>query len=346
MFKEYGGEVIPEGSINGEQLRKYVAEARERYGIVGDNRISDEEIAQALYKHSKELGGNTAAVNAQGEPQLLFRGDTKAYTKLRDNHHESRGTEDNILGTLFLDRTGIGEGWGPDRYLFLSRENGQVMAPYRTGIESESFSLLKPKFKEGYLYDGFGKGYISDEQISYPYWAERSGTLQGNKIASDNFTDGTVNHLNAFVVRTPRVRDITNEVVVTGGSSGTPPPFNWLIPKENRIGSTLHDVRLAQNKAVVNEAKKHNQGLLKSDKGSYWRGEEHENYDYFALPDFNVQGAKHLLPYDLRIPRNWNSRNIYKGLFYPTILGTSSYYITKQKQGGKFKYYIPKRATH
>jgi hypothetical protein len=68
MFKEYGGTPIPEGSINGEQLRKYVMEARERYGLIGNNNITDEEIAQALYKHSKELGGNTAAVNAQGEP--------------------------------------------------------------------------------------------------------------------------------------------------------------------------------------------------------------------------------------------------------------------------------------
>ena len=242
MFKEYGGEPIPEGSINGEQLRKYVPEARERYGIVGDNNITDEEIAQALYKQSKELGGNTAAVNAQGEPQLLFRGDTKAYTELRNNHHESGGSEDNILGTLFLDRTGIGEGWGPDRYLYLSNKNGQVMAPYRSGIETGIPSLLKPKFKEDYLYAGSDAGYISDEQIAYPYWSYtwKSGeTIQGNKIASDNFSDGTVNHLNAFIVRTPKVRDITNEVVVTGGSPGTPPPFNWLIPKKVGQGRNM-----------------------------------------------------------------------------------------------------------
>jgi hypothetical protein len=123
------------------------------------------------------------------------------------------------------------------------------MAPYRTGIETESFSLLKPKFKDDYLYDGGDKGYIANDQISYPYWSytsRRSGeTIQGNKIASDNFADGTVNHLNAFVVRTPSVRDITNEVVVTGGKPGTPPPFNWLIPKESRIGHNSHDARLA-----------------------------------------------------------------------------------------------------
>lgn len=53
MFKEYGGTPIPEGSLNGDQLRKYVMEARERYGLIN---ISDEEIAQALYKHTNELG--------------------------------------------------------------------------------------------------------------------------------------------------------------------------------------------------------------------------------------------------------------------------------------------------
>jgi hypothetical protein len=55
-----------------------------------------------LHKHVDELGGNTAARNMDGEPQLLFRGDTKRYTTLRTNHAEAGGTPDNILGTLFL----------------------------------------------------------------------------------------------------------------------------------------------------------------------------------------------------------------------------------------------------
>jgi hypothetical protein len=37
---------------------------REKYGLLGNNNITDEEIIQALYKHSKELGGNTAAINS------------------------------------------------------------------------------------------------------------------------------------------------------------------------------------------------------------------------------------------------------------------------------------------
>lgn len=107
MFKEYGGTPIPEGSLNGDQLRKYVMEARERYGLIDNPNISDEEIAQALYKHTNELGKGSAAVNSQGEPQLLFRGDTKAYTQLKDRPSPTdlatkSGTMDNSLGTLFL----------------------------------------------------------------------------------------------------------------------------------------------------------------------------------------------------------------------------------------------------
>jgi hypothetical protein len=36
--------------------------------LVGNTNISDQEIAEALYKHVNELGKNTKALNAQGEP--------------------------------------------------------------------------------------------------------------------------------------------------------------------------------------------------------------------------------------------------------------------------------------
>lgn len=138
MFKDYGEMKIPEGSINGEQLLKYVPEAREIYGLVGNTNISDQEIAEALYKHVKELGGNTAAVNAQGEPQLLFRGDTKRYIQLVPHGIEIKPTDawaDNSLGTLFLDRHGIGEYGGPDRYLIKYNQYRQLIGPYNSGIE-------------------------------------------------------------------------------------------------------------------------------------------------------------------------------------------------------------------
>ena len=317
MFKEYGGTPIPEKSLNGDQLRKYVTEARERYGLLENNNISDEEIAQALYKHTNELGRGSAAVNSQGEPQLLFRGDTKPYTKLKVNHEQigKSDTEDNVLGTMFLDRTGIGEGWGPDRYMYLANQDNKVMAPYRNGIETESFNTLQPKFKPDYIIPLEEKGSVADFDISYPYYKynNRYGVISGGKISSEAFADGYTNQLNGFVVRTPNERDITNEVY-TNGMGRLPKvgeEFQWRVPHSTDISSAPRETRILQNKAVVKDAQQKNQGLLRSKAGSPYR-DEHDKYDYLVVPDFNARNVKHILPYDLRIPRNWSDPNIFR----------------------------------
>lgn len=317
MFKEYGGTPIPEGSLNGDQLRKYVMEARERYGLMDNPNISDEEIAQALYKHTNELGKGSAAVNSQGEPQLLFRGDTKPYTKLKVNHNQigKSDTEDNVLGTMFLDRTGIGEGWGPDRYMYLANQDNEVMAPYRNGIETASFTTLQPKFKPDYITPVEGKGFVGDFDISYPYYKydRRYGVISGGKISSEAFADGYINQLNGFVVRTPHERDITNEVY-TNGMYRTPKAgeeFQWRVPHTTDISSAPRETRILQNKAIIKDAQQKNQGLLRSKAGSPYR-DEHDKYDYLVVPDFNARNVKHILPYDLRIPRNWSDPNIFR----------------------------------
>lgn len=317
MFKEYGGTPIPEGSLNGDQLRKYVMEARERYGLIDNPNISDEEIAQALYKHTNELGKGSAAINSQGEPQLLFRGDTKPYTKLKVNHNQigKSDTEDNVLGTMFLDRTGIGEGWGPDRYMYLANQDNKVMAPYRNGIETTSFTTLQPKFKPDYITPVEGKGFVGDFDISYPYYKydRRYGVISGGKISSEAFTDGYTNQLNGFVVRTPHERDITNEVY-TNGMYRTPKAgeeFQWRVPHTTDISSAPRETRILQNKAIIKDAQQKNQGLLRSKAGSPYR-DEHDKYDYLVVPDFNARNVKHILPYDLRIPRNWSDPNIFR----------------------------------
>lgn len=317
MFKEYGGTPIPEGSLNGDQLRKYVMEARERYGLMDNPNISDEEIAQALYKHTNELGKGSAAINSQGEPQLLFRGDTKPYTKLKVNHNQigKSDTEDNVLGTMFLDRTGIGEGWGPDRYMYLANQDNEVMAPYRDGIETASFTTLQPKFKPDYITPVEGKGFVGNFDISYPYYKydRRYGVISGGKISSEAFADGYTNQLNGFVVRTPHERDITNEVY-TNGMYRTPKAgeeFQWRVPHTTDISSAPRKTRILQNKAIIKDAQQKNQGLLRSKAGSPYR-DEHDKYDYLVVPDFNVRNVKHILPYDLRIPRNWSDPNIFR----------------------------------
>lgn len=317
MFKEYGGTPIPEGSLNGDQLRKYVMEARERYGLMDNPNISDEEIAQALYKHTNELGKGSAAINSQGEPQLLFRGDTKPYTKLKVNHNQigKSDTEDNVLGTMFLDRTGIGEGWGPDRYMYLANQDNEVMAPYRNGIETESFTTLQPKFKPDYITPVEGKGFVGDFDISYPYYKydRRYGVISGGKISSEAFADGYTNQLNGFVVRTPHERNITNEVY-TNGMGRIPKvgeEFQWRVPHTTDISSAPRETRILQNKAIIKDAQQKNQGLLRSKAGSPYR-DEHDKYDYLVVPDFNARNVKHILPYDLRIPRNWSDPNIFR----------------------------------
>ena len=70
---------------------------------------------------------------------------------------------------------------------------------------------------------------------------------------------------------------------------------------------------------VLQDAQKNNQGLLKSSRvgengvtSDNSLREEHAYYSYFALPNFNKQNAKHILPYDLRIPRNWLDPNIFR----------------------------------
>lgn len=317
MFKEYGGTPIPEGSLNGDQLRKYVMEARERYGLMDNPNISDEEIAQALYKHTNELGKGSAAINNQGEPQLLFRGDTKPYTQLKVNHNQigKSDTEDNVLGTMFLDRTGIGEGWGPDRYMYLVNQNNEVMAPYRSGIETESFTTLQPKFKTDYVTPFGEKGFVDDFDVSYPYYKHDGiyGVISGGKISSEAFADGYTNQLNGFVVRTPHERDITNEVY-TNGMGRIPKvgeEFQWRVPHTTDISSALRETRILQNKAIIKDAQQKNQGLLRSKAGSPYR-DEHDKYDYLVVPDFNARNVKHILPYDLRIPRNWSDPNIFR----------------------------------
>ena len=181
MFKEYGGEAIPEGSINGEQLRKYVAEARERYGLQGNKNITDEEIAQALYKHSKELGGNTAAVNAQGEPQLLFRGDTKRFTELKERMSpeelsKKSGTMDNSLGNLFLGELPGTAGKvrrGLERYLVTGRDFRGVKTLEGSGTGSKAI------MPDGTLSSEWGQEVISFPEGSYPLvtYNHRAGPL-------------------------------------------------------------------------------------------------------------------------------------------------------------------------
>lgn len=68
-------------------------------------------------------GENNGAVNAYGEPIILFRGDTQRYPIFKERGTPEqvaplKGTMDNSLGTLFLgEYPGSRSGIGGERYL-------------------------------------------------------------------------------------------------------------------------------------------------------------------------------------------------------------------------------------
>lgn len=332
MFKQYGGIEIPEGSINGEQLRRYAQEARIRYGLVGNKNITDEEIAQALYKHSQELGEGSAAKNIQGEPQLLFRGDTKRYTELKprptpEELAKVNGTMDNSLGTLFLGQMPESIG-GLERYIVGIRDFRGIKKLMGSGTGS------RVKLPNGDIV----KEYVNDEiavipEGSYQLFSSpfRYGNASFYKLPA-SWSESGVNDINAFVVRTPNMRDATKEISVLNDDflvkGGPKVDYYGPVVGNELAGSSERNAMAKHYEQVLNKAREKQQGLLKSNKDSYLR-DEHSSYDYFALPNFNIRGAKHLLPYDLRIPRNWNDPNIYKALI---PIGGTTYGIDIQNK--------------
>lgn len=309
MFKEYGGTPIPEGSINGDQLRMYVNEARERYGLMENNNISDEEIAQALYKHTNELGKGSAAVNTQGEPQLLFRGDTKAYTQLKDHPSPTdlatkSGTMDNSLGTLFLgELPGIGHNSaGLERYLV----RGQEFMGHSKFIGSGTGA--KVLGDDGKYHTEFSQIIPKDAKPLVTYHT-RFGDNVVYKLPA-KYSESKTNNINAFVVRTPVVRDASKEISVLND--------DWLIKGGSKVNyhgplnPTNERSAMAEHyDYILKDAQKKQQGLLKSNPNSPLR-DEHDDYTYLVVPDWNKSNVKSLLPYDLRIPRNWSDPNIFR----------------------------------
>lgn len=297
MFKQYGGQnPIIENSPLMDRMRRYAPEARERYGIVGNTNITDEEIARSLYKQANSISqkGNQA-INKYGEPLVLFRGDTNRYTNLLDRMSPDElatksGTMDNSLGNLFLgDLPKQGKGLGVDRYITTQR-SGRFTGIVPSGTGS--------------------KINISPETVladTRPLVTNitKNGEFTVSKVPA-KYNESGINDINAFVVNSKGVRNSTDEISVLGDD---------FISKQKDFKGIYYDKSrqsIAQHyNTILKDAEQKNQGLLKSNAGSRFR-DEHEGYDYFALPNYNKQGAKHLLPYDMRIPRNFKDPNIYK----------------------------------
>ena len=276
MFKDYGGTEIPKGSELGDQLRQYVYQARKQYGLLDNKNISDEEIAQSLYKEMMQ--NKSGAITNSGEPMIGFRGDTKQYSKLisrktaEQYEKDPSRSADNVLGTLFLgEYPNKNLGLGSERYL-----NGYVATNPSSSIHPTINSTnVKAKPEEGQI-----------------------------KADADNDPH--------YFVRNNQLLTLTNNKVADGHWVGTRFIPNGVLDKTGQINPETKNIQEAyRHQAMVDEANKKNIGLIKSDPNENL---EHEGYTYIALPNFNLMGAKHILPYDLRIPRDWKDPNIYRAL--------------------------------
>lgn len=321
MFRRYGtAKPTSADSPLMESIRKYVPEARERYGLMGNTNITDDEIAESLYKKAIELSGKkNGAVNANGEPLLLFRGDTQRYDKLKvrpspEELVKMRGTMDNSLGNLFL-------GEYPGTFFETMDRNGvtrYLSGKYYNGVSNEWV----------WRNSGTGAARTSGEAVPgyrmYFNQLDRPGrgrVIQG--FVKDASTKDRPNDLNAFIVRTPNVRNATDEISVlnddalTKGYWGSKPHmstkliedadgFPMFLHKDGTITPALagYDNRpgMAEHyRYVLDDAKIKKQGLLRSDPGAMLR-DEHGSYTYYALPNFNINNAKHLLQYNFNRP--------------------------------------------
>ena len=316
MFREYGGQPIPKGSPLGERIKKYVPEARERYGLTSD--ISDKEISESLYKHVIELQKQTksANVNSLGEPRLLFRGDTQRYETLLERPSPEKlagmsGTMDNSLGNLFLgDLPHPKKGRGIDRYI-TTQMTGRFnkINPSGTGskITIPSESIVK-------------------ETTPLVDFKTKFGDYTVSKV-HPKYNESGINDINAYFVNTKNIREATDEISVLdddilakyGNFKGDRQIINEFDgPTSDSVFPETREQMGKHYSEVLKDAYKNKQGLLKSkaaDPNKKVRQnfrDEHEFYDYYAVPNWNKNNVKHILPYDLRIPRDWSNPNIYK----------------------------------
>ena len=330
MFKEYGTTTIPSNSKIYSQIQQLVPEARERYKLVGRTDITDDEIAGSLYKRAMELSGNSnAAIWETGEPRLLFRGDTRRYNRLMDKWSPDKlakgeGTMDNSLGNLFLGDIS-GKGQGVDRYFISGTDFWEPMM-------QGSSTGARGKF--GTIFANGGEG-IQGTNIPYiPKDAYKLSTYQTYHVPYSlykfpgKYSESGISDLNAFITRTPAMRDATGEisvladdVVMKTKNYRGPNIDDYDGPTYDGVNSTVRDAMAKHYQSILDDAQSKGQGLLFSEglTDEYVKkfGEihpfrrEHEWYDYYALPNFNRQNAKHLFGWDLRRPVQWDIDNIY-----------------------------------
>lgn len=336
MFRTYNKNHtinIPENSKLYPEIQKLIPEARKRYELTNNMDITDEEIAKALYGRANKLGFETAAKYSTGEPHLLFRGDTKRYEQLRERLTpaevaERRGTMDNSLGNLFLGKF-------PDSFQGIDRYIGT----YNTWFNSINGSgtgsrvrLPNGKVIQNIDWDFETDGILPWRMQKLYDFKDHSGNSHTIFKLPDEVMESGVNDINPFIVKTPKVRDSTLEISVLDDDrlpfglkrKDGKLQYNYLGGSRNaRFGRNFdgffeepefrQNVTAPHYTELLKRAEQKNQGLLFSSGANKQHPlrEEHGQYDYFVLPNFNRTGAKHLFSYDINQPVRWDIDNIY-----------------------------------
>lgn len=214
---------------------------------------------------------------------------------------------DNSLGNLFLGDIS-GKGQGVDRY-FISGTDF-----FEPSIQG---SATGARGKFGTIFDGGGEGiqgtvipYIPKDAYELSTYQTASGPYSLYKFPG-KYSESGISDLNAFITRTPAMRDATGEISVladdfimkTKNYKG-PNIDDYDGPTYDGVNSTVRDAMAKHYQSVLDDAQSKGQGLLFSEglTDEYIKkfGEihpfrrEHERYDYYALPNFNRQNAKHL----------------------------------------------------
>lgn len=214
---------------------------------------------------------------------------------------------DNSLGNLFLGDIS-GKGQGVDRY-FISGTD--FFEPRIQG------SATGARGKLGTIIDGGGEGiqgttipYIPKDAYKLSTYQTYAGPYSLYKFPG-KYSESGISDLNAFITRTPAMRDATGEISVladdfimkTKNYKG-PNIDDYDGPTYDGVNSTVRDAMAKHYQSVLDDAQSKGQGLLFSEglTDEYIKkfGEihpfrrEHERYDYYALPNFNRQNAKHL----------------------------------------------------
>lgn len=335
MFRTYNKNHtinIPENSELYPEIQKLIPEARKRYRLIDNTDITDEEIARALYGRANELGFDTAAKYSTGEPHLLFRGDTKRYEQLRERLTpaevaEGRGTMDNSLGNLFLGKF-------PDSFQGIDRYIGTYNT-WRNSINGSGTGsrVILPNGKVVQ-----NKNWSFETDGNLPWHMQKLYDFKdylGNSHTilklPDEVMESGVNDINPFIVKTPKVRDSTWEISVLVDyklpfgvkRKDGKVQYNYLGRSRNaRFGRNFdgpfeaqefrQNVTAPHYTELLKRAEQRNQGLLFSSGASkHPLRDEHDQYDYFVLPNFNRTGAKHLFSYDINQPVRWDIDNIY-----------------------------------